>query len=143
MKETVQIKIARLLEANPDGMTAPEILTALNITKQSLYSAVFAFNEKKTGQKIKSIDFKYKIIGTRKSNLLAVVDQHEPPAFPAGFSLPQGFSKKIKNLSSEDVANLADMLKKSLFYQKSATALIEASEAAAIFRESLTMQGGL
>jgi hypothetical protein len=33
------------------------------------------------------------------------------------------------------------MLKKSLFYQKSAIALVEASEAAAIFQQSLTLGG--
>jgi hypothetical protein len=99
MKETISDKIIRLLEVTSAGMSAEEIMAALTISKQSLYSAVHAFNQKKTGQKIKSLEGKYRLIGGRK-NLPALVDSDTSKNIPtSGLALPSGFAKKAKNLS--------------------------------------------
>lgn len=143
---TIKDRVLQLLELHHEGLSAQQLTTTLNVSIQALYSAVHDYNKKKTGQRIVNVNSKYKVVGKRQTaNIPATVDAHDivKHTLPSGISLPPGFSKKLKNLSPDDVTNFCDMVKKSLFYQKSATALVEANEAAAILRESLTLQGGL
>lgn len=147
---TIKDRVVELLQNHPEGLSTEEVMAMLSISKQAVYSAIHGFNKEKSGQKIENVNLKYKFSSKKQiTNTPATIDENTTKhplsniTLPAGVSLPAGYAKKLKTLSPDDVNNFCDMLKKSIFYQKSAAALVEANDAVNVLRESLMFQGGL
>lgn len=140
-KTTIGEKVIQFLTDKPQGAPTEEILAALNIPKQALYTAAHGINKKNNGVRVMSVNSRYKLIIKKTSkNLPAIAEQQQlTPAKAAGLSVTNDLIRKMKMMSPTDREDTLDMLKKSHFYKKSAEALIEANEAINILRTSLTL----
>jgi biotin operon repressor len=139
-KNNISYLLNDMLINNPDGITADEISKTLNSSMQSIYNAIYYL--RKIGNDIYRKNDKYYLNSATKNTAMKNIAMKNTAIKNNDIYKPKllqndniNFSKidnstidKIRKLPEQDRHDVYDMLKKSLYYQKSATALIEANE---------------
>ena len=127
-------KLISILKNNPNGISTKTIMKNLGLKKNSLYSMIYALREK--GFKITTKDGNYII---RHISDLDRVSENKPATIIPNSNNSllnkntnnpslKKYIERIANLPNHDRIDVYDMIKKSIYYQKSAIALIEANE---------------
>jgi chloramphenicol 3-O-phosphotransferase len=143
--QTLGDRIVDLLETQ-GNLSASEIKKALNITSSSLYSAVHAYNAKKTNRRVFCRNTKYRITGKSTCKFPSAPVNEKAMSIKSssihveGLQLQTGVLKKLKALPRNELEDCLDMLKKSEFYNRSAVALIEVNESIMSLRNSLLQE---
>ena len=150
MKEKAQefqIRLANLLSVHPQGISINEICEKFECEKQYVYNVSYSMRKK--GINIISNNGIYRLIHgtpkeTPKSNSTIYEPQSQPPALIQTKSqiIPPEYSDMFNRLPDSDKIDCIDMLKKSLYYKKSALALIESNQIALNFCKTLSPNGG-
>lgn len=119
-------KIYELIISIPEGLNIEEIKKRFNTTTSSVYSQINLINNKKdTEYKIKNIAGIY--LAFKKGNEIVLNKPKKPINNTVNF-IPKHLFSIISDLSETDRKDFNDMLKKSIFYGKSAIALLEAND---------------
>jgi hypothetical protein len=133
-KESIGDNIKQLLIDNPEGVSSINISKIFNANMQSIYNAIYYLRN--NGYKILQTNGIYYLKSAPEiiDNEITIVknkDSNEPKPLQKVINLSNidnSTIDKIRKLPEQDRIDVYDMLKKSLYYQKSATALIEANE---------------
>jgi biotin operon repressor len=134
--ESISNNIKKLLIDNPEGVSSENISSILKANMQSIYNAIYYLRS--NGYKILQNNSIYYLESAPKilDNEITAI-QNEDSNKPKQLQNNSKFNfsninnstiDKIRKLPEQDRIDVYDMLKKSLYYQKSATALMEANE---------------
>jgi biotin operon repressor len=138
-------KLISILKNNPNGISIKTIKNELKTSGNKLYTMIF--NLKKKGFQIESIGGNY--ITTHvpdsieydnipdsydnipKKKLATIIPNSNNSLLNENTNIPslKKHIERIANLPEQDRIDFYDMIKKSIYYQKSSIALIEANEA--------------
>lgn len=134
-------KLVSLLKDNMSGININILVEKIGIPQQNIYSMIYQLKTK--GFKITAIDgqyitthipkdFKGMATGRSISEKKLTTSNNQSSSVISSFkekkSLPNGYIERIRRLPEHDRIDTYDMIKKSIYYQKSAVALMEANE---------------
>ncbi len=129
-KKTALDKITDLFLKYPDGITPIELAKISGINKNALSNRIYYI--RKRGHNVVFKDDKYYLLpSTTKENpvIRETITTKETPATRETKALiPNQFRDTFKSLSDNDKADCIDMLRKSLYYYKSALSLLESNK---------------
>jgi biotin operon repressor len=124
-------ELFNLLAANPDGLTIQEIVDKLNTTKNALSNRLWYLRRK--GIEIVFENFKYKLTNKHSSD----IKQNETKIIQNNSLIPKQYREVFLSLSDNDKTDCLDMLRKSLYYHKSALSLLESNKEVLSFISSI------
>lgn len=131
------IRIFELLEKNPEGIKITDLMNELNLKKQSIYGSIYLLRRK--GYKIKTKFDKYKLINSEPKNKIDKTSQYnfeyknnevQQRKSNNNGLIPTEYLKDFENLPENDKLECINLLKKSLYYKKSALSLLESNQMA-------------
>lgn len=130
-KKTALDKITDLFLKYPDGITPIELAKISGINKNALSNRIYYI--KKRGHNVVFKDGKYYLLSSTTKKESPVIREtsttKEPPATRETKALiPEQFRNSFKTLSDTDKSDCIDMLRKSLYYYKSALSLLESNK---------------
>lgn len=117
-KRTALDKIIDLFLKYPDGITPIELAKVSDINKNALSNRIYYI--KKRGHNVVYKNGKY--------YLLPSTTKETPATSETKALIPNQFRDSFKSLSDNDKADCIDMLRKSLYYYKSALSLLESNK---------------
>lgn len=142
-------QIIDLIKTSPNGISCSELATACNTNKKTISNKIFLLKQK--GYKIEARNRKYWYIsgpdndGEQETKPVKIVPQSagvkvrkenfDSPKFTN--LIPKNLHPTFLNLSESDKIDCMDMLRKCLYYHKSALALLESSECVKSFVSSI------
>lgn len=117
-------KIVEAIHNSPNGLTRDELSKMFDITVSAVANRIF--NLRKKGYDIKNVMGRYEV---PPASVMVTKSASLPKDIPAekNLKIPTGYQKAYKNLSDSDKIDFTDMLRKSIYYQKSAMALLESN----------------
>jgi biotin operon repressor len=135
-KESISYNIRQILIDNPKGVSTESISEMLNASMQSIYNAIYYLRT--NGYKILQRNGIYYLESAPNiinNEITAEKSEDSNKSKQLQNNVKFSFSNinnstidKIRKLPEQDRIDVYDMLKKSLYYQKSAMALMEANE---------------
>jgi biotin operon repressor len=132
------------LEQHPKGLSTPELAKALELAPNQIWNKVYYL--KLSGYNIECTNHVYKLLPDSNKSRLATnkIDQPRPPKKPYTKNddslIPSQYYDTFQNLSESDKTDFIDMMRKSLYYRKSAIALLESNEEILSFLSSMKGQ---
>lgn len=140
-----QETIINLLKMYPDGVHTNEIINKTKLENQKLYNVIYSIRKK--GHNIICNKGVYKLINEPNKDISdntekRIIKHNNNINLQFDTSLIQNeYIDAFNNLPDTDKIDCIDMLKKSLYYKKSALALIESNQIAYNFCKKLTNRG--
>lgn len=130
-KKTALDKITDLFLKYPDGITPIELAKISGINKNALSNRIYYI--RKRGHNVVFKDDKYYLLpSTTKKESPATRETSTTKETPATREtkalIPNQFRDTFKSLSDSDKSDCIDMLRKSLYYYKSALSLLESNK---------------
>lgn len=122
-------KLIDLLLKYPDGITPIELAKICNIKKNALSNRIFYI--RKRGHNVVFKNDRYCLLpSTIKSPVIreTTTTKETPATRETKALIPNQFRDTFKSLSDNDKADCIDMLRKSLYYYKSALSLLESNK---------------
>jgi biotin operon repressor len=143
-------KLISLLKNNTNGISIKTIKNELKISGNKLYMMIF--NLKKKGFQIESIGGNYitthvpdsiEYDNIPKNKPATIIPNSNNSLLNENTNIPslKKHIERIANLPEQDRIDFYDMIKKSIYYQKSSIALIEANEAIIQLNNQVTKGG--
>lgn len=132
------------LDLHQEGLSILELEKALSLTSRQIRNKIHRL--KLSGYNIENKNHVYKLLpGPNKSRPATnKIDQPRPPKKPYTKNddslIPSQYYDTFQNLSESDKTDFIDMIRKSLYYRKSAIALLEANEEILSFLSSMKGQ---
>jgi len=129
------------LEQHPEGCSTPELTKALNLKPSQVWNKVYYL--KLSGYNIECVNHVYKLLPDSNEPRPATnkIDNPRPPkkSFTKNDDplIPSQYYDTFQNLSESDKTDFIDMMRKSLYYRKSALALLESNEEVLSFLSSM------
>lgn len=116
--------IASALSKNPDGLTCIEIAKVLKVSKEAATNRIYHARQK--GYLIEFKNGRYYYQGMK--SLVKIVEQPMSSENNRAIDLiPKEFHEPFINLSEADRIDFIDMLRKSIYYRKSALSILESN----------------
>jgi biotin operon repressor len=125
-KKTPVNSLFNMLAANPDGILVEEIIDKLNITRNALSNRLWYLRKK--GFQTVYENNKYRLSNTPSPSI------NKPRRIKKNFIkndnslIPKQYREVFLSLSDSDKTDCLDMLRKSLYYHKSAISLLESNQ---------------
>lgn len=117
-------KIAEAIYNSPNGLTKVELSKMFNIKSGNISNRIF--NLRRKGHNIQCIMGRYQMLSAPALVAKSASLPKEKPA-EKNPAIPAEYQEAYRMLSDSDKVDFADMLRKSIYYRKSAIALLESN----------------